>query len=162
MQRRRIPVLDSFFDRICMLLWPRFKFVFDANLKSLKNANFRKLGTIELTPHYVSRSVSSLSLSPLSSLTSSLLRRRYAEFVSSVLALTRGSDSFGIAGGGETMLLTDLQQIRVELVGLLERLASQLPTSKERKVFIINNVDQVYSRLLISHFDPLPHPSPSC
>jgi hypothetical protein len=107
-------------------------------------------------------SVSSLSLSPLSSLTSSLLRRRYAEFVSSVLALTRGSDSFGIAGGGETMLLTDLQQIRVELVGLLERLASQLPTSKERKVFIINNVDQVYSRLLISHFDPLPHPSPSC
>jgi hypothetical protein len=74
--------------------------------------------------------------------------------VSSVLALTRGSDSFGIAGGGETMLLTDLQQIRVELVGLLERLASQLPTSKERKVFIINNVDQVslppLSSILIS------------
>jgi vacuolar protein sorting-associated protein 52 len=74
--------------------------------------------------------------------------------VSSVLALTRGSDSFGIAGGGETMLLTDLQQIRVELVGLLERLASQLPTSKERKVFIINNVDQVslppFSSILIS------------
>lgn len=55
MQRRRIPVLDSFFDRICMLLWPRFKFVFDANLKSLRNANFRKLGNIDLTPHYVSR-----------------------------------------------------------------------------------------------------------
>lgn len=123
MQRRRIPVLDSFFDRICMLLWPRFKFVFDANLKSLRNANFRKLGNIDLTPHYVSR--------------------RYAEFVSSVLALTRGSDSFGIAGGGETMLLTDLQQIRVEILGLLERLSSQLPTSKERKVFIINNVDQM-------------------
>jgi hypothetical protein len=86
--------------------------------------------------------------------------RRYAEFVSSVLALTRGSDSFGVGGGGETMLLTDLQQIRVEIIGtspprlhlrtssdalagLLERLGSQLPTSKERKVFIINNVDQV-------------------
>lgn len=109
MQRRRIPVLDSFFDRICMLLWPRFKFVFDANLKSLRNANFRKLGTIELTPHYVSRSAFSFQF----------LRfcRRYAEFVSSVLALTRGSDSFGIAGGGETMLLSDLQQIRVEIIG---------------------------------------------
>ncbi len=55
MQRRRIPVLDAFFDRICMLLWPRFKAVFDANLKSLRNANYRKLGTIDLTPHYVSR-----------------------------------------------------------------------------------------------------------
>ena len=41
------------------------------------------------------------------------------------------------------MLLTDLQQIRIEILGLLERLSSQLPTSKERKVFIINNVDQM-------------------
>lgn len=66
--------------------------------------------------------------------------RRYAEFVSSALALSRGSDSFG---GGEHMLLQDLQQMRVEIVGLLERLGSQLPTTKERKVFFINNVDQV-------------------
>lgn len=33
MQRRRVPVLDSFFDRVNMLLWPRFKAVFDNNLK---------------------------------------------------------------------------------------------------------------------------------
>lgn len=33
MQRRRVPVLDSFFDRVNMLLWPRFKTVFDNNLK---------------------------------------------------------------------------------------------------------------------------------
>lgn len=43
--------------------------------------------------------------------------RRYAEFVSSVLALTRGSDSFGIGGGGEHMLIQDLQQMRIEIVG---------------------------------------------
>jgi hypothetical protein len=35
MQRRRIPVLDPFFDRVSMLLWPRFKFVCDANIKSI-------------------------------------------------------------------------------------------------------------------------------
>lgn len=33
MQRRRVPVLDSFFDRVNMLLWPRFKAAFDNNLK---------------------------------------------------------------------------------------------------------------------------------
>jgi len=33
MQRRRVPVLDSFFDRVNMLLWPRFKSIFDNNLK---------------------------------------------------------------------------------------------------------------------------------
>ena len=65
MQRRRIPVLDSLFDRISLLLWPRFKFVLDANFKSIKSANPKKLGTIDLTTHYVSR--------------------RYAEIVASIL-----------------------------------------------------------------------------
>jgi hypothetical protein len=55
MQRRRIPVLDALFDRISMLLWPRFKQVFDANLKSIKNANAKKLGPVDVSPHYVSR-----------------------------------------------------------------------------------------------------------
>ena len=55
MQRRRIPVLDPFFDRLSMLLWPRFKIVFDLNLKSIKAVNHRKLGPVDITPHYVSR-----------------------------------------------------------------------------------------------------------
>lgn len=33
MQRRRIPVLDNFLDRVNMLLWPRFKAVFLNNLE---------------------------------------------------------------------------------------------------------------------------------
>jgi len=55
MQRRRIPVLDSLFDRISLLLWPRFKQVFDANLKSIRSANAKKLGAVDVSPHYVSR-----------------------------------------------------------------------------------------------------------
>lgn len=57
MQRRRIPVLDALFDRISLLLWPRFKQVFDANLKSIKNANVKKLGPVDVGPHDVSRLV---------------------------------------------------------------------------------------------------------
>jgi hypothetical protein len=44
--------------------------------------------------------------------------RRYAEFVSSVLTLHSGVDSFGIGGGGENMLLPVLQQMRIDIVGM--------------------------------------------
>jgi len=127
MQRRRIPILDSLFDRISLLLWPRFKFVLDANFKSIKTANPKKLGTIDLTTHYVSR--------------------RYAEIVASILSLQWGSgasnDNMGIASGGDNMLQNDLQQMRIEMISLLERLASSLNSNKEKKVFTINNYDQI-------------------
>ena len=41
------------------------------------------------------------------------------------------------------MLLQGLQSLRIEVVALLERLAGLLNSSKEKKVFFINNLDQV-------------------
>jgi vacuolar protein sorting-associated protein 52 len=56
MQRRRIPVLDAFFDRISMLLWPKFKSVFDMNIKAFKEVSVKKLGSVaDLAPHYISK-----------------------------------------------------------------------------------------------------------
>ncbi len=124
MQRRRVPVLDAFFDRISMLLWPRFKIVFDENLKSIRNANHKRLGTLDLTPHYVSR--------------------RYGELVASVLALQNGSVD-AIGGGGDNMLQNDLQLMRQEIIALLDRMSLLFPNAKERKVFLINNYDQILS-----------------
>jgi len=121
MQRRRVPVLDSFFDRLSMLLWPRFKYVLDANMRSVRAANPRKLGPVDLTPHYVSK--------------------RYAELVASIFTLQGGNEAMGIGGGGESMLQHDLQQLRTEMVDLLERLASLLPSTKDQRVFFINNYD---------------------
>lgn len=125
MQRRRIPILDSFFDRISMLLWPRLKAVLDANLKSVKTANEKKLGQIDLTPHYVAR--------------------RYAELVSSILALQSGSDSMGVGGGGESMLTQDLSILNAEMIALLDRISSTRPNAVEQKVFFINNYDLILS-----------------
>lgn len=125
MQRRRIPVLDPFFDRLSMLLWPRFKIVFDLNLKSIKAVNHRKLGPVDITPHYVSR--------------------RYVEFVSSILLLQGGSESLGVGGGGEHMLLQDIQLIRTEMIALLEKISASLSSVKDKKVFLINNYDQILS-----------------
>jgi hypothetical protein len=55
MQRRRVPILDPFFDRLSLLLWPRFKQVFDSNLKSVKSALPKKLMPIDFTPHVVAK-----------------------------------------------------------------------------------------------------------
>lgn len=123
MQRRRVPVLDSFFDRVNMLLWPRFKAAFDNNLKSVKAANPKRLGAIERHPHYVTR--------------------RYAHFAASLLALHSGLDDLVVGIGGEEMLLNDLATLRVEVVRLVQRMADQLPSNKLQVVFLINNYHEV-------------------
>lgn len=137
MQRRRVPVLDAFFDRVTMLLWPRFKALFDANLKSVRGANAKKLGNVDLHPHYVSR--------------------RYAEFTATCLALHAApglehlagqlrpvsSTPTAAVGGGEDMLLNDVRALTREVLTLLQRLAERQRGPRERFVFLINNYDQV-------------------
>ncbi|KAJ0412752.1 hypothetical protein ATCC90586_002382 [Pythium insidiosum] len=145
MEKRRIPCLDAFFDRVTLLLWPRFKAVFDLNVMSVKNAKVKKLGAIDLHPHYVIR--------------------RYAEFAASVLSLSHSAQPPQHSGassherevttmssvhmqenGAGEMVLNNLAQLREEIRGLLGRLAEQHKTPKERCVFLINNYDLVITQ----------------
>eukprot|EP00545_Synedropsis_sp_CCMP1620_P000005 CAMPEP_0119008730 /NCGR_PEP_ID=MMETSP1176-20130426/3894_1 /TAXON_ID=265551 /ORGANISM="Synedropsis recta cf, Strain CCMP1620" /LENGTH=773 /DNA_ID=CAMNT_0006961119 /DNA_START=45 /DNA_END=2362 /DNA_ORIENTATION=- len=70
---RHITSLDSFLDQVTSLLWPRLKTVMDAQLRSLTSATAKKLGGIDLHPHYVSR--------------------RYAEFTCSILIVLHKGNS---------------------------------------------------------------------
>jgi hypothetical protein len=89
------------------------------------------LGSIDVTPHYITQ--------------------RYADLASSLMKLQGGGESasssasLGIGGGGDSMLMGDLQQLRVEMVALLEKLALFLPGPKEQKVFLVNNYDLIVS-----------------
>jgi hypothetical protein len=48
--------LDPYFDRLAMLVWPRFKIVFDANVVSIKGAGVKKVGGGDPgAPHAVTR-----------------------------------------------------------------------------------------------------------
>ncbi|TMW62995.1 hypothetical protein Poli38472_005613 [Pythium oligandrum] len=143
MEKRRIPCLDSYFDRVTLLLWPRFKAVFDLNLMSVRNAKAKKLGAIDLHPHYVIR--------------------RYADFTASVLSLSlytqqattgTGADDETVVSsaqmhenGAGDMVLNNLALLREEILALLNRLAEQHRSSKDRCVFLVNNYD-----LVLSHF----------
>lgn len=142
MEKRRIPCLDAYFDRVALLLWPRFKAVFDLNLMSVKNAKAKKLGPIDLHPHFVIR--------------------RYAEFASSILSLsmytqqnhTKSGDASAIStaqmheNGAGDMVLSNLTAMRDEILSLLSRLSEQHSNAKDKCVFLINTYD-----LVLTHFE---------
>lgn len=59
--------MEAYLDKVNMMLWPRFKVVFDAHLASVRTASERALMTDDLQGHYVVR--------------------RYAEFAASAHSL---------------------------------------------------------------------------
>jgi vacuolar protein sorting-associated protein 52 len=127
MQRRRIAVLDPFFERLSQVLWPRIKSILELNISSMKNATNRNLGPVELAPLYVTR--------------------RYAELTSSISILSGAIGAGASAGSGSgdgLHLAEELHRLRSELVALLQRMAhAHFMTSKDQHVFFINNFDQI-------------------
>ena len=106
-------------DGVNLSLWPRFKAVFDAHIKSVTDATASPSGvdalwTDDVRTHYVTR--------------------RYAEFASAMLALGDGLE--------DGQLGSNLERARAAVVELLERLADKFaPNRKRRTVFLVNNYD---------------------
>ena len=124
MKTRGVNVLDNFYDRIDMLIWPRVKAVVDNNVRSVRAcvSSPKKLGPVDLHAHIVSR--------------------RYAEFTASVLTLLKGMDGAdgvgeeqGEAGGrfgGKEMLRKDLSTLQSLMSQLLMSIANQHSTNKSK------------------------------
>lgn len=132
MKQRRVNVLDNFFDRVNMLLWPRLKGLIDNNIRALRASTPKKLGSIDLHAHYISR--------------------RYAEFAASILTLSKGLDGSSstsnptqspLKSSGEDMLKSDMSLLHLEVTKLLHNLASTHSTTKTKTIFLINNFDQI-------------------
>ncbi|XP_028762874.1 vacuolar protein sorting-associated protein 52 A isoform X1 [Neltuma alba] len=119
MSRRRIPCLDSYFDKVNISLWPRFKMVFDMHLNSLRNANVKTLWEDDVHPHYV--------------------MRRYAEFTASLIHLN--------VEYGDGQLELNLERLRMAVDDLLIKLAKNFPKPKLQTVFLINNYDMTIAVL---------------
>eukprot|EP00249_Psilotum_nudum_P015105 c25168_g1_i1 orf=345-2651(-) len=115
MSRRRVPCLDSYLDKVNIMLWPRFKMVFDMHLSSVRTANVRTLWEDDVHPHYV--------------------MRRYAEFAASLLQLN--------VDYGDGQLEANLDRLRVAADDLLVKLARLFHQQKQQTIFLINNYDMV-------------------
>jgi len=125
MQSKRIICLDSFFDRINMLLWPRFKTVFDYNVESIQK---------------IKPTLQSINASGLHYVT-----KRYAEFVCAILRLNQDYN--------DEILTSNLRRLRNEIEKLLIRSASTLNAPKKQVIFLINNYLHITKVLVSKNFN---------
>lgn len=125
MQRRKIMDLSDFFIQVDISLKPKFKKLLDENIASVAEAStvIAKSGDKsdgDCIPHIVTR--------------------RYAEFVSSLLAIAR-------FGTPDDSILEGLRRMRSEFNGFLNTIARLFTRPKPRYVFLVNNADLVLSML---------------
>jgi hypothetical protein len=112
MQRRRVHCLDAFFDRVNMLMWPKFKAIFDANLASIDKC----VGQLRVSPAYIQPHY---------------MIYRYAEYCAALSALNQGYD--------DAILSSCLQRLRVSVMRLLMSVTGRITTPKNQLIFLINN-----------------------
>ena len=126
MQKRNIPILDYYLDKVNMILWPRFSEIFERLLDNIKRANPKQFKLYSLSLHYTTK--------------------RYIEFVSSL---------YKIAGkSAQNMLLMRLTQMKNLMVEFLQRLAREnLPSEKACTVFLINNIHHVAQQIRELHLE---------
>eukprot|EP00920_Eleutheroschizon_duboscqi_P020015 GHVT01047803.1.p1 GENE.GHVT01047803.1~~GHVT01047803.1.p1 ORF type:complete len:561 (+),score=111.38 GHVT01047803.1:651-2333(+) len=131
MQRRKVPCLDDYLDRLQQLTWPRIKMLLDCQVESLKNADVKALMDLPVAqrthPH--------------------LVVRRYAELSCALAALLSPSEPGVCAGlggglgmGGFDRYLAALQSSMENLMALM---AEELASRRERNIFWINNADLI-------------------
>ena len=118
MAERHQPLLASFFQRVQVLAWSRFKAIMEAHVASL--TAFAPKPTAEVHPHYVAR--------------------RYAELVASLRALRTAAV--------DATLGSILRALRAEVERLLSgKLATLLSSRKHQAAFLVNNYDVVVTVL---------------
>eukprot|EP00472_Partenskyella_glossopodia_P013646 CAMPEP_0197515828 /NCGR_PEP_ID=MMETSP1318-20131121/826_1 /TAXON_ID=552666 /ORGANISM="Partenskyella glossopodia, Strain RCC365" /LENGTH=688 /DNA_ID=CAMNT_0043064293 /DNA_START=96 /DNA_END=2162 /DNA_ORIENTATION=- len=115
MRHRQTECLDHFFDRVNMLLWPRFKIVLDSHLSSIKGIKVSSVSRGNVSPHYLSK--------------------RYAEFAA-------GIDILNIAYQ-DNIITSNMARVRSAVCGLLEGMSKRVGDSKQENVFLINNYDTI-------------------
>ncbi|XP_026292867.1 vacuolar protein sorting-associated protein 52 homolog [Frankliniella occidentalis] len=116
--KRAVPALDQYFDSLQSIIWPRFEFVFQQNIQSVRDCDPTKFGK-EMRPHAITR--------------------RYAEYSAAILGISENFPNDLV-----TRLLAELQE-EVELFIL--RMAAIFQLRKEQLIFLINNYDMVLSVL---------------
>eukprot|EP00899_Mesostigma_viride_P022961 jgi/Mesvir1/384/Mv11278-RA.2 len=119
MSRRRVACLDEYFDKVNILVWPRFKLVFDMHVASVREANMRNLWVNDIHPHYITR--------------------RYAELAASLLQLSTGYND-------NHQLDMNLERLRSTVDDALMQLSMLFPR-KQQTIFLINNYDVILSVL---------------
>ncbi|KAJ2740938.1 Vacuolar protein sorting-associated protein 52 [Coemansia sp. BCRC 34301] len=125
LQRRQVPVLDSYVNSMNMLLWPRFQAILDGHIESAKRlASYKSKTKIDTQPPAIVR--------------------RYAELASSLLRLNQGYNTHVVA--------LSLARLRTEVQAYLAHVADGSSDKHASLVFLINSYDLLLTVLYENGF----------
>lgn len=131
LQRRKIPVVESYINGTNMLLWPRFQIIIDAHCESIRRATAALSGR---------PSGSALSLTASSSSAQSTtphaLTQRYANFLQGILALSSEA-------GDDEPVSNSVGRLRNEFEAFLTKLSKGIAEARKRERFLYNNYSLV-------------------
>jgi len=136
LQRRKVPVADSYINGINMQLWPRFQLIMDMHCES-----FKRLSSTS------SRStVSALSLTGGDKHSSAphFLTQRFGQFLHSILTLSSGA-------GDDEPVSNSLGRLTTEFDTLLSKLSKASGDPKRRERFLFNNYSLILTIISDTH-----------
>ncbi|GFT75160.1 vacuolar protein sorting-associated protein 52 homolog [Nephila pilipes] len=120
MHKRDVPALDKYWENLLQTFWPRFEYILQLNIESIRDCDPQKFTNIDKRPHYITR--------------------RYAEFSAAIVGINENFPSERVA-----RLLAALQ---VEVENFILRMAAEFPDHKDQLIFQINNYDMMLNVLL--------------
>lgn len=112
--KRAVPALDEYWDNLTTIIMPRFEYVFQLNIQSIKDCDPTKFSK-ETGPHYITR--------------------KYAEFSSAMVSISEGFPC-----ECATQLLAELREA---VQCFLLRMAAIFPNRLQQLIFLISNYDLV-------------------
>ena len=115
-----VAALDPYLDSLVKIIRPRFDFLFDVHIQSVKNIELARLSSCDTRPHYITR--------------------RYAEFSAGIMSV---NDTYP-----DDRISVSLAILQNEVENLILRMAARFDSPKEQLIFIINNVDMILGVLM--------------
>ena len=142
LQRRKVPVADSYINGINMQLWPRFQMIMDMHCESLRR----------VASSSARSTVSALSLAVSDDAKQSsaphLLAQRFGQLLHGILTLSNEA-------GDDEPVSNSLARLTTEFDSLLSKLSRNNGDSKRRERFLFNNYSLILTiisvRPLINH-----------
>ncbi|PVZ98800.1 hypothetical protein BB558_005191, partial [Smittium angustum] len=117
LQKRQVPTLDSYFNSLNLILWPKFQQLMDLHINRINKISLKKLSgrKFDTFPH--------------------LATRQYSELTSTIIRMNMDFDA--------SVLSTGLVRIRAHIDNFLKKQSLQAPDNQAALVFLINNYDLI-------------------
>lgn len=130
LQRRKVPVADSYINGTNMLLWPRFQIIMDLHCESLKRAAASSGRGAASALSLTGADASKQSSAPHQ------LTQRFGQFLHGILALSSEA-------GDDEPVSNSLSRLRTEFEALLTKLSKGVGDARKRDRFLFNNYSLV-------------------